>query len=157
MVTFKVSITINQTTDVITKALMNPDNFPYWQTDLEKFEVIEKKPGDVGSIGHLHYYQKGKSYIMEDKLIYSEPGKKYVSQVTGDVISARVETNLQSFGDKTEMSCTWTGKGKILFLKLLLPLFRRKMIKQTNAELEIFKKLVETKGSNFGGSPGIRV
>jgi len=153
MTTFKVSIIINQPIDIVVKALMNPDNFPHWQKDLEKFEAIERTPGEVDSIGHLHYSQKGRSYVMEDKLIYCEPGKKYVSQVSGDAINAQVETTLNSLGNDTEMNVTWSGKGKIFLLKMMLPLFRGKMVKQSKTELEVFKKLVETKGSNFSGWP----
>jgi len=150
MTTFMVSIVINQPGDVVVKALMDPENFPFWQKDLERFEVIRGAPGEVGSIGHLHYRAQGRSYIMEDKLIYCEPGKNYTSQVSGDVITAQVETTLHSTGNETEMSVTWTGKGKILFLKLFLPLLRGRMIKQSRVELETFKKLIETRGSRFG-------
>lgn len=149
MTTFKVSTIVNQPINIVIKTLMNPDNFPYWTTDLEKFEAIKGKPGKVGSIGQLHYSQKGRSYIMEDKLIYCEPGKKYVSQVSGNVLTAHVETMLHSSENKTEMNVKWSGKGKIFFLILLLPLFCGKMVKQSKVELETFKKLVETKGINF--------
>ena len=87
---------------------------------------------------------------MVDKMIYCEPGKKYISQVSGDAIDAQVETTLNSLGNNTEMHLKWSGKGKVFLLKILLPLFRGKMIKQTKEELETFKKLIETKGSNFG-------
>lgn len=149
MTTFIVSTLINQPLDIVTKALMNPENFPYWTTDLVKFEVMKGTPGEVGSIGHLHYLQKGRSYVMEDKLIYCEPGKKYVSQVSGDALTAIVETVLHPLGNKTEMKVTWSGKGKLFFLKILLPVLRGKLIKQSKAELETFKKLVETKGYDF--------
>ena len=149
MTAFKISTTINQPIDIVIKALMNPDNFPYWTTYLEKFEVIKGKPGEAGSIGHLHYSQKGRSYVMEDKLIYCEPGKKYVSRVSGDVIIADVETTFHSSGNVIEMNISWSGKGKIFFLKLLLPLLRGKLIKQSKSELETFKKLVEIRGSIF--------
>lgn len=75
MTKFKISTIINQPSDIVIKALNNPENFPYWTTDLEKFEVIKGRPNEVGSIAHLHYSQKGRSYIMEDKLIHCEPGK----------------------------------------------------------------------------------
>ena len=149
MTEFKVSTVINKPIKIVVDALMNPDNFVHWQTDLVKFEVIERKPGEVGSIAHLHYSQKGRSYIMEDKMIYCEPGKKYVSQVSGDVITAKVETTLHSMGKKTKINLQWSGKGKIFLLKILLPLLKVKMIKQSNKELETFKDLIETKGSNF--------
>ncbi|MDY6965674.1 MAG: SRPBCC family protein [Halobacteriota archaeon] len=149
MTRFEISITINKPADIVTEALNNPENFPYWQTDLEKFEVVKGEPNQVGSVGRLHYSQKGKSYIMEDKLIYCEPGKRYISEVSGDAITAKVETTLDSSGDKTKMSLQWEGKGKILVLKLLLPFLRGKIIKQAKTELETFKQLVEERGPNF--------
>lgn len=152
MTEFVVSTTINRPAYIVTEALNNPKNFPYWQTDLKEFEVVKGGPNQVGSIGRLHYCQKGLPYIMEDKLIYCEPGKKYVSEVTGDALTAQVETTLESLEDKTKMSLRWSGKGKILPLKLLLPLLRGKIAKQAKKELETFKYLVETKGSDFSKS-----
>ena len=51
------------------------------------------------------------------------------------------------------MSLAWLGKGKLLFLKLLLPFMRGKIIMQATAELERFKELVETCGVDFSKSP----
>ncbi len=149
MTTFEVSTEINQSVDIVVEALLNPDNFIYWTSNLERFEVIKGKPGEVGSIGHLHYLQNGHSYLMEDKLIFSDPGKKYISTVTGDALTATVETMLHSNGDETKMKIRWSGKGKRLILKLLLPLIRFRMIKQSKNELNTFKKLVESRGSDF--------
>ena len=149
MMEFEVNTVINKPINIVVDALMNPDNFVHWQTDLEKFEVIERTPGEVGSIAHLHYSQKGRSYIMEDKMIYCEPGKKYVSQVSGDIITAKVETTLQSMDEKTKISLKWSGKGKIFLLKILLPFMKGKMIKQSKQELDAFKHLIETRGRNF--------
>lgn len=149
MMTFEAIITIDRPVEVVVEALMNADNFPYWQKDLERFEVIKKKPGMVGSVGHLHYCQNGKSYVMEDRMVYCEPGKKYVSEVSGDAIKARVETTLRKKGKKTVMTVSWTGQGKGL-LRILLPFFRTKMIKSSNEELKTFKRLVETRGADFG-------
>lgn len=150
MITFTVSTLIKKTNDIVVNALMNPDNFPYWQKDVVKFEVIDKKPGEVGSIGRLHYSQNGKrSYIMDDELIFCEYGKRYISKVSGDIITAQVDTELQTVDNNTEMKVTWKGTGKQLFIKLLLPFMRSKMINQSKTELETFKKLVETRGADF--------
>lgn len=157
MTTFEINIIINQPIEIVNKALMIPTNFPFWQTDLDRFEVVKGKPGEIGSVGLLHYTQKGRTYILEDKLMNCDPGKKYVSHVTGEAIFAKVETNLNALGNKTEMILKWSGKGKLFILKLLLPFFRRKMIKQTRKELELFKKLVETCGADFNESPKNKV
>lgn len=152
MTSFKVSTIINRSPDIVVEALMNADNWPHWTTDLEKFEVIERRPGEVGSIGHLHYRQKGRSYMMEDKLLSCEPGERYLSRVSGDFLTAYVETTLHILDQGTELSIAWSGKGKVLSLRIMLPLLRGKMIKQAQAELETFKRLVETRGSNFSKS-----
>ena len=152
MTHFNVSIIINKPVDIVVDALMNHNNFVYWQTNLEKFEVIKETKEKAGSIAHLHYNEKGRKYIMEDKMIQYEPNKKIVSQVSGDVISAIVETIISSIGDKTEITIEWSGEGKVFLVKLLLPLLKRKMIKQSTKELETFKHLVETRGSDFSSS-----
>lgn len=149
MTGFEISVTINKPIDIVAQALNNADNFPYWQTGLEQFEVVKGGPNQVGSVGRLHYSQKGRSYIMEDRLIYCEPGKIYISEVEGDALFAQVETTLLPLDDKTEMVLNWSGKGKVIFLKLFLPFLRRKIVKQAKKELEKFKILVEERGSDF--------
>ena len=149
MTRFSVHIFIHQPVGVVCDALMNPDNFPFWTTDLERFEVINGEPGEVGAVGLLHYSQRGQSYVMRDTLIACEPGKRYISRVSGDAITALVETTLNPKNNGTEMTITWSGKGEILLLKLLLPLLRGRMIRQAEAELQTFKTLVETKGTRF--------
>ncbi|MFC2098552.1 SRPBCC family protein [Bacteroidota bacterium] len=149
MTSFSVSVLINTPPDIVNRAMQNPENHTFWMTGLEKFEPIKGGPEEVGSVARLFYLQKGQSYIMEDKLIACEPGKKYVSEVSGDTIVARVEINLYPSGDSTEISLRWSGKAKNLMLKLMLPLLRKKLIRQTKDELAVFKGLVESKGVNF--------
>ncbi len=149
MTKFEVSTTINKPVNIVVNAFTNPDNAPHWQTDLEKFEVVSGSPNRAGSIARLHYRQNGKPYMMEDKLIYCESGKKYVSEVSGDALAARVETTLESMKNKTKITIKWNGKAKILTLKILFPFIRSKMFKQAQKELNNFKQLVETKGADF--------
>jgi len=153
MTVFEVHTVISQPVDIVVEALMKPENHPYWTTDLEKFEVIKGEGGEVGSIAHLHYVQKGRSYVMEDKLVYCESGKKYVSQVIGDFLSAEVETLLTDNGDETEMKIRWSGEGKKPILKLMLPLLRNRLIKLAKSDLETFKKLIEIRGADFTEKP----
>lgn len=131
------------------KAFGNPENHTYWTTDLERFESVKGGPEEVGSVALLHYVQKGRKYTMEDKLIYCDPGEKYVSQVTGDTIVAEVETSLSPLDSKTEVCLKWSGRGKTCLLKVLLPLLRSKVKALAKRDLEKFRVLVEARGSNF--------
>ena len=149
MTTFKISIHINKPPEIIVKALMRPENAVYWTSDLEKFEVVKGRPGEVGAIAHLHYNEKGRSYIMEDVLEYSEPGRKYVSRVSGGGMNIRVETTINTIIDGTEMTMTWSGKSDKLFMRVLLPFLRKVMIRRAKVDLDKFKTLVETYGADF--------
>ena len=152
MVKFKISTIINKPSNVVSQAFLEPKNIIQWMTNLEKFEVIKGKIGEVGSIAHLHYYEKSRSYIMEDRIEHCEPGKKYVSQVLSEALIVHVETIFYSVDNGTKMSLAWSGKGKLLLLKLLLPFMRKKIITQAKAELERFKELVEIYGVDFSKS-----
>jgi len=149
MVKFSVQKVINAPTGVVAKAMENPENAPYWQTDLERFEVVSGGPGQVGAIGRLHYNQKGRKYVLEERMLECEPGKRYLSEVSGDALTARVETTLESENGKTTMMIKWEGSAKMLALKMLFLFIRSRMVRQAQRELDTFGRLVETRGSDF--------
>jgi hypothetical protein len=116
---------------------------------LERFEIIKGEKAEVGAIGRLHYLENGKRYIMEDELLYVEPGKVYRSKVSGNGMEIIVETTFTKIEGGTLMTLDWNGKGTILIMKILLPLLRKKIIEGAYSELENFKALVEKYGVNF--------
>lgn len=146
---FKISININQPADIVNQALMVPENAPLWTSDLEKFEVVKGEPGLTGSIAHLHYRQGGRSYIMEEVMEYAEPGRRYVSRVSGGGMVARVETTIEPSASRTELTVFWSGTSKSIISKLFFPFLRGMMIRRARSDLETFKDLVETHGVHF--------
>lgn len=150
MTTYEVSTVINRPVDIVVRALMNPGNFVHWYLGLEKYELVYGKPGEVDSVGRLHYSRNGGSYVVEDRLIYKDPGRKYVSQITGNSLTAKIETTLISEGGMTEVTRSWSGKATSFPLRLLLPFKKGKMMRQSKLELETFRQLVESRGADFG-------
>jgi hypothetical protein len=150
---FKIGINIDQPADIVDQALMQPANAPRWTSDLEKFEVVKGEPGLTGSIAHLHYRQGGRSYIMEEVLEYAEPGRRYVSRVSGNGVVARVETTIEPSASRSELTVLWSGTGKSIIAKLSFPLLRGMMIRRARADLNKFKNLVETHGAHFPEKP----
>ena len=149
MVKFKITTNINQSPDVVWKAFIDPQNMTHWTRYLEKMEVIKGKFGEVGAIAHLHYLEKGRSYILEDKLLYYEEGKKIRSQVSGQGMDIEVETILESLPKGTKISMMWNGTSKSFFTRIILRLMQGKITKQAEAELNTFKSLVEMHGVKF--------
>ena len=138
------SVFISSCPEDIERVILDPSKTVLWTTDLEKFEVLSGKPGQVGSKARLHYMENGQRYTMEDELLEVEPGHRYLSRVSGDVIEATVETFLKPEGEGTRVRIHWTGQGKPFFLKLLLPIMRRKISHQSQKDLIKLKELVES-------------
>jgi len=149
MAKFKITANIDQPPDIVWKAFIDPENMTHWQRFLEKVEVIKGKLGEIGAIAHLHYVEKGKSYILEDKMLDYEEGKKIVSQVSGQGMIIKVETILESLEKATKISMTWNGTSKSPLAKFILRLMQGKIAKNAEAELNTFKTLVERHGIKF--------
>jgi carbon monoxide dehydrogenase subunit G len=147
------AIHIDRSPEEIVAVILDPEQVVHWTSDLERFEVVSGKPGEVGSAARLHYRDGGRAYVMQDTLLEADPLRRYVSQVSGEALSARVETTLaRQQGGGTRVNVRWTGEGKPLFLRLLLPLMRRSIARQAQADLAKLKQVVET-GSQTGRHP----
>ena len=138
------TIYINRPPDAVAEVLHDPTKATLWTSGLERFEVISKTPGLVGSKARLHYIEGDRSYVMEDHLLEADPGRRYLSRVTGDVIDAVVETILEPENGGTRMEVHWTGRGKPIILKLMLPFMRANIARQTQKDLVKLKELVES-------------
>lgn len=149
MVCFTSSIDIHKPLQIVCAALLDARNQTFWNSYLEEFEIITGGPNIVGSVAKLHYNQNGRRYVMEDKLIFCEPCKKYISMVEGDTIKATVETSLSEENGQTIVHLIWKGKAKNLFLKLFLPLMKSRIQAMAFQDLVKFKRLVEEKGVKF--------
>ena len=149
MAKFKITININESPEIVWNAFIDPDNMIQWERYLEKVEAIKGKFGEVGAIAHLHYLEKGRSYILEDKLLDYESGKRIKSQVSGQGMNIEVETILDPLPNGTKISTNWMGTSKSLIVRTILRLMQSKIAKQAEDELTTFKSLVEAHGVKF--------
>ena len=121
----------------------------HWTKYLERFEVVKGNSIEAGALARLHFKKKDRTYIMEDELLETEPGKRYKSRVSGQGIIAEVETQFEQTDNGTLITLRWTGRGKAAPLNLLLYLLRGKIKREATSELTEFKTLVETYGVKF--------
>lgn len=149
MAKFSISTNISQPLDITWKAYIDPQNMMQWTKYLEKVEEVSGKFGEVGAIAHLHYLEKGRSYILEDKLLEYEEGRRILSQVSGQGMIIEVETLLNSTKDGTNISMNWNGTSNSLFTRFILRLMQKKIAQQAEREVNTFKELVQTHGAKF--------
>lgn len=148
------SIHIERSPEEILAVILDPEQAVRWTSDLERFEVVSGRPGEVGSVARLHYREGGRAHVMQDTLLEAEPLRRYVSQVSGEALSARVETTLARQPDgSTRVAVCWTGEGKPLLLRFLLPLMRRSIERQAQADLAKLKRLVEAQSGGEVAPP----
>ena len=149
MAKFKITAIINKPKDIVWNAFIDPENMLLWTKYLEKVEVVKGKFGEIGATAHMHYLEKGRSYILEDKLLSYEEGIRIGSQVSGQGMIIEVETIFNSHQDVTNVSINWIGTSKSFITRFILRIMQGKIAKQAEAEFNDFKKLVETYGVKF--------
>jgi hypothetical protein len=137
------SITILRQPEELARIFLDPDKALLWNTGLEKFEVLSRTPGLVGSKARLHFAQGARRYLMEDELLEVEPERRYLSRVSGDLLEAEVETTLTPVEGGTAAAVRWTGSGRGPLLRLALPLMRRSLSRQIRADLAKLNNLAE--------------
>lgn len=143
MTTIRTDILIDRLPEAVARVLLDPSKATLWTTGLERFEVVSSAPGEVGSRARLHYREGGRAYVMEDVLLETEPNRRYVSMVSGDALTARVETILTPVEDGTRVSIRWTGRGRGFPLRFLLPFLRKAITRQAALDLRKLKDVVE--------------
>lgn len=145
--TFEASIFIAAPPEAVTRVILNPDLAVRWTTDLERFEVVHGNAGQPGAVARLHYLQGGRPYVMQDELLEVDPGRRYRSRVSGEAVVAEVVTTLIPEEGGTRLVIRWAGSGRRFPLSLLLPLMRRSVVRQAEADLGKLKSLVESEAA----------
>jgi len=151
MPTIETTVFIARPPEIVADAFLDPANAVCWTTDLERFEIISRTPGEVGSVAHLHYRQHGRPYVLVDVLEEMVPHQYFRSRVEGGGLKAEVETWLRSKNDGTAVTVRWVGSGTAFLTRFLLPFLRGAIRRRTRSDLERFKSLVETHGAHFPG------
>jgi len=137
----KVTITINQPAERVWELFMNADNLQYWLTGFVSAEHLSGNIGETGSVSKLKFKERGKLMEVTETVLIVKPNQQYAFMMKHKTFEAETDIRFISFGQRTEMIQTVHFFPKGFFMKLLMPIVKGAMKKQTASELFNFKSL----------------
>jgi uncharacterized protein YndB with AHSA1/START domain len=138
------TVRIGAPPETVARILLDVDCAPEWTAGLERLELVAGEPGQPGCVGHAHYVEKGRRYVLEDVLLDVTPNRRYRSRIRGGGISTTVQTTLTPIGDgHTQLTLQWNGRGTNLLTMCTLPLMKRRIAQRTDADLRSLRRLAE--------------
>ena len=143
MPTVEQSILIAASPSEVSGVLLDIDAAPLWTSGLERLELIEGTLGKPDSLGHAHYVEGSRRYVVEDRLIEAVPGQRFTSAISGGGMKATVETTLDEIRGGTRLTIRWKGTGTNPVTKLVLPLMQRQVSRRTQRDLHALRDIVE--------------
>jgi uncharacterized protein YndB with AHSA1/START domain len=128
----------------VARVLLDADLAPRWTSGLERFEVVSGRPGEAGCVGHAHYREGRRSYVLVDVLEDVVPNRYYRSHIEGGGINVDVETRLDPVDeDGTRLTLRWFGTGTNSFTRISLPLMKHRIATRADADLRALRDLAE--------------
>ena len=143
MITYETKIEIDQPSNIVFDNLMDMDKSKQWMTGLEDIKITEGKLGEVGSKLQLTFNEKGKRIIFDEQLVHIKPNESFGLKLENKQVSMTSEVHLKNFKSNTELLMINGVQGKGLMMKLILPFFKKAMIKKQTNDLQNLKQMIE--------------
>ena len=115
-----------------------------WLTGFRSIETIRGKRNDVGSKNRLVVFGHGKEIVMTEEMTAFKENELFAFNLDNDVMLADVDIKFSGDSTRSEIRVNTVVHGKNMFWKSLLPLFKSNMTKQSQADYEKLKTIIET-------------
>lgn len=143
---YTVEIIIDRPRDEVIKTLRNVDESFKWMEGLTKFDLIEGKNEEVGSVYLMEFTRNGKTSSMTETIKEFNPPEKMTMVYEAGGVWNETINRFEKMGDKTKyyMDNTFVFKFP---LKLILPLFPKMFRKETLKGMTALKDYMESKNN----------
>jgi carbon monoxide dehydrogenase subunit G len=140
------TIEINSTPEEVFNWLKDPNKAMEWMTSVSRGEIVKQTPNMVGTTFRETIEENGRGTEMEGVIIDYVANRKIAFHLSGKFNTVDVETSLEQVGGITRLSQKANIRFKSFFKItsiILGPLFKKKIIKQSQSELAKLKELCE--------------
>lgn len=129
--------------------LMDESLMKKWLPGFQKMEIVEEKPGKVGSTYLLHFRVKGRTIPVIEEITAYEPNRRFAFNLVHAIASAHVEIRFTENGESTGITASTSVSGNSLLWKPLLPLFKSNLNDQNRAAYLKLEKALEAASTKF--------
>lgn len=140
------SIEIRSTPEKVFYWLENPNRAMEWMDSVTKTEIIKETPNMVGTTFREYIEENGKGTEMHGKIIDFVANERLTFHLKGEFNNVKVCFILEKKGDNTKLTqhAELRFKGVIRLMVIFLgPLFKKKIMKQSQNEFSKLKLLCE--------------
>ena len=135
---------LNSSRADVWRAFDNPENMKKWQPTLKTFETQSGTPGQPGAVSKLTYDENGREVV----LIETITSRNEPEEFSGTYAAPGVNNSIHNrFVALNAGQTRWIMETEFHFqswMKLLTPFMKGMLRKRTAANVQIFKKLLET-------------
>jgi uncharacterized protein YndB with AHSA1/START domain len=135
---------LNRSRAEVWRAFDNPENMKKWQPTLKTFEPQSGVPGQPGAVSKLTYDENGREVV----LIETVTSRNAPAEFSGTYAAPGVDNTISNrFVELDQGRTRWIMETEFHFqgwMKLLTPFMKGMLRKRTEANVQLFKKLLET-------------
>lgn len=145
MEVFKNEIIINKPVQEVWDFFSKRGNLHKWLQGFQSVRVIKGEFGQPGARAEHTYRALGRSIIMNERVLVSEPCKEFGSFVSNPAIDTDVKTFFEDLGESTKVKCHVEVNIKSRPLKLIRKLIVKYSAERSKNDWLKLKDIVERK------------
>ena len=141
---FKLELPIDKPLAEVWKAFDNPENMKIWQPSLMSIDQVSGTQGQPGAVSKLTYKENEREFSLIEKVTYREEPHRLDGVYENNFADNVVGNTFVEQGGTTMWVVDTEFKFKTLIMKILGPMMKKNFVARTQAEMERFKKMVES-------------
>ncbi|MCP4438146.1 MAG: hypothetical protein GY810_04310 [Aureispira sp.] len=145
MEVFENEITIDKPVQEVWDFFSTRGNLHKWLQGFQSVRVTKGEFGQPGARAEHTYRALGRSIVMNERVLVSEPCKRFESFVSNPAIDTGVKTMFEDLGEKTKVKCYVEVDIKSRPLKLIKKLIVKYSAERSKNDWKKLKSIVERK------------
>lgn len=116
-----------------------------WMQGYESSELIEGRQGEVGSVYEMVFVEGKRRMTFQETVTDLQPEKLFAFHMVGPGVQSKMKIHFAASNAGTTIDSEVESQGTNLFYRIVLRLFGSMMRKRMIADMQRFRRLVESR------------